>query len=395
MQDFLLSSGRHLCHEKDAWLIYDTEAPPVLKCKTIIVAAPYEVNYQTSATKRLRKQKLIHVYVPPWSLEELIEIATTVHQVPESLLPGVVGMYNKFGGIPRFPIKGQAEPLSQIYQAQLNPHVLVQTFCSREIGPLGGNHSANSDPLIHIVPEDVYLSFKPEWSSSLVMKEAFERIYNVKSDKIACRFGFPVTVHVRNFYSLFFEPWVHALFSRQGYRGKIRRLAPPEGSKAMVSAKGFLGGSRYYFPSRELHRFNYLSEIDSKKYNIPHNSATFVVDALCPSRGEMWQVTLEGNHSVNSRDLSFLKDVFEPWLATHKKVNLIFVVPPNQYDDFRSILINSKGAEREVDNSWIEQHVLRMDFPVDLYALHFRYRSDEMPWYKKRIHKYLDHTSHH
>jgi hypothetical protein len=189
-----------------------------------------------------------------------------------------------------------------------------------------------------------------------------------------------MNLHTETFYGLRFEPYFHSRVTEQGYSGKMRMLQGVTDAVFINVKRNVIGMKKktaytiatYAIPALEMNIFHYIRGIHDKRYNVPDRKNFAAVDSLCPSRGEMFQVTSAHSHPVKAVHLKSLKSKFGEFLTTGKKVKLIFVVPPSRFEDFGlqeylqpEPLRDTKTRElipvEKIIIDWVDQYVLEMD----------------------------------
>ena len=207
------------------------------------------------------------------------------------------------------------------------------------------DQSKISGQILHLIPDETLLKCTYQWGSTEIMMKAFEQMFKFTKTKIECFLHGGMTLSTGTFYGLLFEPYFHSRIKEQGYKGRMRLLEPvatgnddPKHVKTKRTVWGTKKSSSlvndYDIPMLKYNVFHRLDEIALDAYNVPDRKNFAAVDALAPSRGEMFQVTSAEKHPVKVNHLLKLKSKFDACLRTGKKVKLIFVVPPNRFDDF-------------------------------------------------------------
>jgi hypothetical protein len=139
-------------------------------------------------------------------------------------------------------------------------------------------------------------------------------------------------------------------FTKQGYKGKIRKLVPSSsvaegladltlservrkrqwyGTKKLVSDDVGHG-----IPIQSFHHFHDHNDIQFNAYNVPDRKIFAAVDSVALSNGEMHLITSEGHHPIKALQFRPLKKSFEPYLDAGGRIKLIFVVSPDRFEKF-------------------------------------------------------------
>ena len=358
--------------EKDAWIIYDGSAPANLKsCNTLAVISPGVLESRSKANKEFVKSTACRVFLPPWSYEETVEVAQAVYNFDASLDFSIRSRYRRYGGIPRYVL--------QYLNAQNQVDPLVQALCWSNVlraliqaGTQAIDHSQVTGTLLHIIPDETLCSFNYEWGSTEIMEEAFKTLFQISKNKVSCSIPEPIALNVGTFYGLLFKPYFHSCVGRQGFSGKCRRLMSETTSATSTVKKLNIWGTKvnkletitWRIPRMDVHRFDTILEIEPTKYNIPNKPKSLTIDAVCPVRCEIFQVTSENRHDIKGSCLTELYPVFAPYLKTGQKVKFIIIVPPDiflNYQVQRIVDSKGKGPVKDMNIAWIEQHVIKVD----------------------------------
>ena len=170
------------------------------------------------------------------------------------------------------------------------------------------------------------------------MLHVFHQIFRVTKSSIQVQIK--IGGSISGLYGTLFEPWFHNRITERGYMGRFRELEKAPDGNSAAARRNLLGrikSTKYKIPILPQNRFYHVSEIQPEKYNIPLNKNFPMIDSLCPARGEMFQVTWSENHGIKAQYLMSLKPKFKQFLKDNpnKKVKMIFVVPPHNFNTFR------------------------------------------------------------
>ena len=184
------------------------------------------------------------------------------------------------------------------------------------------DQSNTSGQILHLIPDETLQNFTYQWGSTEIMMKAFEQMFKVTKTKIECFLHGGMTLSTGTFYGLLFEPYFHCRVKVQGYKNRMRLLEPiatgkddPKSVKTKRTAWGTKKSSSvvndYDIPRLRYNVFHRLGEIVLDAYNVPDRKNFVAVDALAPSRGEMFLITSAEKHPVKANHLLKLKSKFD------------------------------------------------------------------------------------
>ena len=364
---FLATNGAaNMFDGQTAWMIADG-APPskVYHCPVLVSSSPgnFQLGDQKGA-KKFFKCADKKVFLPPWSREEIWTVARVVYNIIDDDDETLQERFRVFGGIPRSVLKDYNEhfTISKLF------NITDVATALAEVGSEEMNHSKVSGKILHLVPDNTLTYPRYEWASNCIMEAAFHKLFQMTRKKIESFLNAGYGLHLGTFYGLMFEPYYHATITERGYNGKIRRLTPPpstdspfvsqqpgsalhpltppilpatHGSEASVK-RNWYGAKKHWaqpydskIPRLPINHFHVLSDIAVSCYNVPDRKNFAAVDAIAPSRGEMYQVTSAERHGIKGLHLRPLKRFFAGYLSSGQKVKLIFVVPPNRFESYQ------------------------------------------------------------
>ena len=375
---FVMSSNcEDLLFKRDAWVIYDGEPPrdPPDHCKILVASSPGNLFIDTSHIKQHRKATFFNLYLPTWSLPELLEVGRTIHQLSGSELSAVTTKYTQFGGVARYVFsagysvtdKTKKNPILQA----LSVSALTRAF--DDVGSSSLDHATMSGVLVHMIPDTPYYnSFTYQWGSTFIMMKSFDRLFSIKQKEIDCFLVTGESLHLGTLYGLLFEPWFHRRVCAQGYSGRIRKLKPGREMQGITRRKrnnlgtlvnnlgmlvDNLAITKYNIPKLEENRFFYRKHIRPECYNTPTSPNYEGVDSLCPLRGEIFQLTSAQSHPIKTNNLSLLRPLFDDFLEMNptEKIKFIFVVPPTRFETFpqQTYVSPLKSGQRDSTKSGV------------------------------------------
>ena len=361
------NAATNLFDGQDAWMIADSAPPPrVYHCPVLVSSSPsnFQLGDQKGA-KKFFKNADAKVYLPPWLREEIWTVARVVYNIANDDDDQLHYRFYVFGGIPRSVLKDYNEPFNLVTLFSITD---VATALA-EVGSEEMNHSKVSGKILHLIPDNTLTYPRYEWASTCIMEAAFNKLFQMTRKKIESFLQAGYSLHLGTFYRLMFEPFFHATITEQGYNGKMRRLTPPPSSERISESESIsdrphlvpplllppspasdaTSAKRHWWrtkkhwievydskiPRLSINHFHVLSDIDVNCYNIPDRKNFAAVDAIAPSRGEMYQITSAERHGIKGLHLRPLKKLFAQYLASGQKVKLIFVVPPNRFEGFQ------------------------------------------------------------
>lgn len=392
----------NLVDDSNAWIIYDGDAPQDSNfCRTLVISSPGNLYNDAPHVKQFRKSAFFKVYLPPWSLQELVDVSRYVYGV--NTFDEVIERYTRFGGVARYILQpgftiDDPQKTDPIKEA-LNPGSVVQAIAEFESGKVDATKS--SGVLVHLVPDESYRVYTYEWGSTYIMQRSFEELFKVSRRQIETMLVSAEKLHVGTFYGILFEPWFHKRIAERGYTGRMRKLSSGRELTANKKRPFFginkdidpLQTQQYTIPRSPLNQFFLNRDIVQKAYNVPSEPNYPSVDSLYPSRGELFQVTSAGRHPIKTDNLSSLCPYFSDYLSRNDKVKFIFVVPPHLFETFTvqpfhdpesrrqekreerksgsRVTSSSKGKEHKIhdkedtstlfNSTWLEQYVLELD----------------------------------
>jgi hypothetical protein len=346
---FVMSSKcKDLVKKRDAWVIYDGEPPrDPPNAKVLVASSPGNLFIDNSHIKIHQHAANFNLFLPIWSLEELLEVGRTIHGYSVAQLSVVTTKYTQFGGIARYIFgegysvtdKTKKNPISRA----LSVSALIRAF--DDVGSNSLDHGSTSGVLVHLIPDTLaYNSFTYQWGSTYIMMKSFDKLFRVKQKEIDCLIVTGEGLNMGTLYGLLFEPWFHRRVCGQGYSGRIRKLKTGREMKGITTRKrnnlgilvDNLGITKYNIPRLDENKYFYRKHIRPECYNTPTSPNYEGLDSLCPLRGEIFQLTVAQQHPVKTTNLSLLRPFFEDFLQMNRteKVKFIFVVPPNRFETF-------------------------------------------------------------
>ena len=202
-------------------------------------------------------------------------------------------------------------------------------------------YSEASGVLLQVTPDETYRKFTYEWASYRTMRIAFTNLFKVGNKIVQCIIGAGLSVHPGSFLGILYEPWIFDRIEKQGFQGRMRKLSDREDLRAIRKKRTLFGDPKdeqgivtYKIPPTKTHVFYFKEEIIPDTLNRPESRNYPSIDAIYPSRGEMYQITVSDSHPVKTPNLKALKSQFAEWLETHDSVKLIFIVPPERFETF-------------------------------------------------------------
>src|SRR5205814_213212 len=167
---FVASSAfKNLVDKKSAWLIFDGEPPQVVpRCRCLVISSPANFFKDLPHVKRFRKSCFFRLYLPTWTLGELIQVARVVHGITEQGdLDEITARYKRFGGISRHVLQDAFtldDPhLIDPIKDALNPVSVITAIGEYDSADVDATKT--SGVLIHLIPDETYRSYKYEWGS--------------------------------------------------------------------------------------------------------------------------------------------------------------------------------------------------------------------------------------
>ena len=372
MMGFLARSlVRNMFNHKNAWVICDGMLPSTyLHCPTLVISS--WTSQEDANIKKYCANAFLKIYIPTWSLAQLIEvfaITSKGRKTPKWLYD----RYDRYGGVP-----------GEVFQ--LDPLELVpasEEFSDAEIIKAMDlafvqNSQDGLCQIFHLQPsEDMQYPFL-SWCSREIMFAVFDRMFSITSRKVECQLPFPRILQRDQLYDLFFEPYFYRAALTGNCSGHLRRLyLPKEEDRTLESIKK---AKRHRISARSR---QVVSKINPSSYPdsmlLYDEKAYSGVDCFIPDKGLIYIVSPEESHDVNSTKLDQVKSKFESFLKKNKKVKLIFVVPPELFEEyvvqsyrFPRWSSTSKWKLQGDIEKWVDQYALALSLDPLLSSLEHR-----------------------
>lgn len=157
-----------LISSKEVWYLVDpgpldfntaTHAP----CRTVVFKSP------KASIKGLDKGTLLYYYMPTWSEEELLNLASKFKKTEV----GVKEAFLKFGGIPRMVL------LKDMVQANAemdNAFKCLSVEKMKDVLSPECDPAAASGKLVHMIPKDAYAGYDVAYASESVGQRVYEKL---------------------------------------------------------------------------------------------------------------------------------------------------------------------------------------------------------------------------
>ena len=322
------SNCKDLVYHKNAWIIYDGEPPrDPPNCKCLVTFSPGNLNSDISHIKQYRKGTFFKVYLPTWTMAEIMEVATTIHGINPANAPGIIARYKEFGGIARYVLNSGYSPTDPMLKNPIKD-VLPMSSIMRALDNVDSRHiyhATTSGAIVHLIPDASYRSYTYEWGSTHIMLQAFNTLFKITRSEVECLMVMFKGLSLGTLYGLLFEPLFHIRISEQGYSGRIRKLKPGCEMQGITTRKrnnfgilvDNLNISKHAIPTMKQNCFFNRKQILADCYNIPIDPNYEAIDSLCPSRGELYQITSKESHPIKTRNLSLLRPLFNDFLTLH------------------------------------------------------------------------------
>ena len=334
------SNCKDLVYQKNAWVIYDGEPPrDPPNCKCLVTSSPGNLYLDSSHVKQSRKGTFFNVYLPPWTMAEIIAI----HGVDSAGMVDIITRYKEFGGIARYVLNGGYSSTDPTLKNPIKDALSMSSIMRAldDVGSRHIDHATTSGVIVHLIPDKSYRSYTYEWGSTHIMMQAFDTLFKITRREVECFIVTGEGLHLGTLYGLLFEPLFHRRITEQGYSGRIRKLKTGREMQGItVRKRNHLGMmvdiSKYTIPRMKQNPFFYRKQIIDDCYNVPIEPNYEAVDSLCPARGEIFQVTSKESHPIKTKNLSLLRPLFDDFLALNpsQKVKFIFVVPPDRFETY-------------------------------------------------------------
>jgi hypothetical protein len=360
MQWINTAEAKAILDYKNAWVIVDGPTAISRFCRFVVVTSPG--NLKSLAGNQLQKKTGRQVFLPPWTLDELMMVAEQIFGWKDEDLEDVVDRYKKFGGIARYVLHHKYEPYSAsndpIEEALEWSDVLeaLRTIDSKKI-----DHKKVAGTLMHLFPDSTLTEFEYNWGSTYIMEQAFSTLFRWEEKKLSCFIKGAAALNVGTFYGILFEQYFHSRIDSHGYTGKLRLLKATNRKRRIFRPAE--DTTTFKIPRLAVHKFTKVSEIRDGHLNVPDvpNHPTF--DSLITDIGTIFQVTSAERHPIKGNYLREYEKVFAKFRArTGKLVKFVFIVPPHRFEDFKlQNVIDSQADDAALDVNWIQQYVMEID----------------------------------
>ncbi|KAF0704419.1 hypothetical protein DYB28_008092 [Aphanomyces astaci] len=348
------------------YYIVDAVKPQKCQAMTILLTSPrHEVWFS------FNNDNCDFRYMPVWTLDEILSCRKLLY--PDLDVNMVTDCFHRWGGVPRYVLENM---LRDTHQSLLE-RALGMVNCDwvvNAIGELDAMFEASHRLLHYDVNEKTFINKHVVFASPYVQDVVYRRLCKDDHDKLvkflAASEGIDQLGVVRG---IVFERYVHAVLPRGG-RFRIRRLMPEGGSgdannvdqddkggedeeksdDGAVDTEGDLGagevmnkGEGIAFVSWDINEARGIVEIPPQQtvmfdkdnevasapsgvYLRPKNKNYPSVDAIVKP-DILLQVTVGATHPCKQRGL----DSAIKLLATPEQPKLVFVLPPDRFDDFK------------------------------------------------------------
>jgi len=342
---FGTQQGMDMLDLENAWVITDGLSPQRLPlCNTLVITSPGNLQIDHSkSTHKFGKGTILRQYLPVWSPQEIWAAAGAIYNLDGANDKELLALYRKYGGVARSIFQSFEDEYEDIWDEMFNGTNLI--LAMNQTGAKKINDRAILGQVLHLIPDASLRNCSYQWGSTEIMMRAFRELFKLTKEKTTCLIEGAMSLHTRTFYGLLFEPYFHERVKSVGYKGRFRMLnevsPDTEGHRARRSKRNLCGLAKdrvptriYKIPQIPINIFHSLSEIQPAAYNVPDRKNFAAVDAICPDRGELYQVTSAEQHPIKARHLLPLRRFFKGRIDAGLKVRLIFVVPPSRFDDF-------------------------------------------------------------
>ena len=347
--------GARLLDATDSWLIFDGPAlKDIPECRCLMISSPEDLQRNEQAIRSFSKSST-RIYLPPWSIEELIIANEIVYNVPATTnnIQNLINRFSWYGGNARYVLQykrflpwtpalvteDERVLLRDVIGDAANTGRVIQII--NELGLSELAYSETSAVLLQVTPDETYRKFTYEWASYRTMRIAFTNLFKVGHKIVQCTIGARSSVRLGSFLGILYELWIFDRIEKQGFQGRMRKLTDSAEPREIRRKRTLFGGPTdelgivtYKIPPTETHTFYFKEKVIPNTLNRPESRNYLSIDAIYPSRGEMYKITLSDSHPVRTPNLNALKSQFAEWLETHNSVKLIFIVPPERFETF-------------------------------------------------------------
>jgi hypothetical protein len=318
--------------DKSTWYLVDEAAAPgpVHKpARTILFSSPNRENYKNfldavAATLR---------YLPVWSWEEIDTCRRLIYphdpvRTPERVLEA----YSRWGGIPRFVL----EKLADVSAQQELPKAISRCNLAALSSAVGALDSAaeTSHRVLHLLTSAPYVEVQIDFGSDFIRARIADLLLSRQKTELfsfVTRVSDPVYAQLRG---CFFEALAHERLAAGGTfptRLLIPRVAGLQGQLPVTSSLTLGQMQTQRFPGTDPSALRLLLSCAPGDYCRPLADTFPVLDALILPN-VLLQMTVSDSHSVNEAKLAGILDA----LKITGTVELLFVVPPDKYNEFKA-----------------------------------------------------------
>lgn len=318
--------------------------PKDVEAKTVVFCSPDKRNYRDFL-------KLIGStirYLPVWTLEEIEACRQLLYRDdPLRTKEKVADAFSKWGGVPRFVLEKLNDPAAQ----RALESAVAATDLTKLTAAVGCIDAAGdlSHKLLHIVVEKPYVDYYISFGTPHIAELVFEKLVSEQEQALELflrKATIPLLADVRG---ILFEVFAHRRLSHGGvftFRELLDSGGHGEERDITLSAS-------------RVHSIRTVSDISScgdGEYCKPTISNFPVVDSvLLPDL--LFQITVSQTDRVK---LAPFEAILEQ--VPGDVVHLVFVVPPDVYDNFeRQPFVSLAGTTRQKVPSFtkrVSQHAL-------------------------------------
>jgi hypothetical protein len=341
-----------------------------------VLLKDYCVELRSESSSSLRKyidrDMTLHIVMPPWPLEDLLYLR-------KSCYPGEVkDRYNILGGKVR-SIFGTANRrrdgermkkliLSAMQRVNIPSALRTIGLSQLENGYVGLLFSLYSEKEVEKTDDGRWINRLKQgeirFATDFIEGKVVEDLLSKELDALRRFLDTGTSIPgIQSLRGRVMENFVHRDVCLRPIRFRTRSL---EDSRKDDNDKFFV------LPPQSSHHFKSLKDIKPEAYNIPLNPIFAGVDAILPSQGLLFQVTVSNQHPIKAKALELLKPCFKEYLEKPNSIiKLVFVTDSRQfpvfqhqsYHDSNGHVLKTPGGHRI---PWIKQWVWEFDIQYSL-----------------------------
>jgi len=317
------------------WYLVDEVVPPgavEVEARTLVFSSPKRENYKDT----LKAPASTLRFLPVWSWDEIESCRTMLYPAdPVRTHEAVREAFLRWGGIPRYVLEKVGDVSAQLdLERAFSPKNLELAL--KSVGELDTSSEA-CHRMLHITTSSPYVVTGLEFGSDYIRARATELLLKFQRKElcyfVSCEKS-PLFAQLRGDC---FEALAHEKLAAGG-EFQVRELAPAGGVKTLRLSQATVRR----FSGNKPGDLAVLCSFSVGDYCQPLIGTFPVVDAVVlPST--LLQMTVSWRHDVKEDTLEKILDAL-----SLKTAELVFVVPPDKFYDFKEPLFKSESLRQRV-----------------------------------------------